>query len=196
MSQPNIAKYYDNIVEHLSLLWIFLEKECTLLWELPFLGALQFRLISERLFACIASPDMWGKTGGRGINLYWLEDQWGSHTYGNPNYRWGRGRKYGYGDHLLLPWSSQNGGLWCTLCPTSMGLTGAKCGCSEKIHQHPMYPSKDILFLLSRCEHLLLGCFLCPVTTEMVVSMQGTPFLWGQGDHQEGEVGLKVYPLS
>ena len=62
MTQPNIAKCYDDIVKDPSLLWLFLEKECTSLQELPPLGALWFRLISERLFTCIVSPDMWGKT--------------------------------------------------------------------------------------------------------------------------------------
>ena len=63
MSQPSTAKCYDKIVKDPSLLWLFPEKECTSLWELPLLGALQFRLILERLFAHIATPDMWGKTG-------------------------------------------------------------------------------------------------------------------------------------
>ena len=63
MSWPNIAKCYDEIVEDPSLLWLFLEKECPSLWELPLLGTLWFRLILERLFAHIASPDMWGGLG-------------------------------------------------------------------------------------------------------------------------------------
>ena len=63
MSQSNIAKCYDEIVKDPCLLWLFPEKECTSLWELPLLGSLWFRLISKRLFTCTASPDMWGKTG-------------------------------------------------------------------------------------------------------------------------------------
>ena len=62
MLQRNIAKCYDEIVEDPSLLWLFLEKECMLVWELLQWGALQFRIILERLFAHIASPDIWGKT--------------------------------------------------------------------------------------------------------------------------------------
>ena len=31
--------------------------------EIPFMGTLQFRIISERLFAHLASPAMWGKAG-------------------------------------------------------------------------------------------------------------------------------------
>ena len=63
MSWPNIAKCYDEIVEDPSLLQLFPEKGCTSLWELPLLGTFQFRLISERPFACIASFDMWGNVG-------------------------------------------------------------------------------------------------------------------------------------
>ena len=63
MSQPNIAKCYDETGKDPSLLQLFLEKEYTSLQELPLLGALQFLLILERLFTHIASPDMWGKAG-------------------------------------------------------------------------------------------------------------------------------------
>ena len=94
---------------------------------------------------------------------------------------WGRERNLGYGDHLLPPWSSQNGGLWCTLCHISTWLTRAKYGCSEKINQHPLYPSRDFPLPLSRHEHSLQGHFLCPIPTGLAVSTQATPFLWGQG---------------
>ena len=61
MSWPHIVKCYNDIVEDPSLLWLFLEKEWTSLWELPLLSTLQFRLILERSFTCIASPDIQGK---------------------------------------------------------------------------------------------------------------------------------------
>ena len=51
------------------------------LQELPFLGALRFRLISEEFFACIASPNIWGK-GWSGIyHSHWPKDQSGSCTH-------------------------------------------------------------------------------------------------------------------
>ena len=31
--------------------------------ELSLMGALQFRVVSERLFTCLTSPAMWGKAG-------------------------------------------------------------------------------------------------------------------------------------
>ena len=63
MSWPSIAKCYDEIVKDPSLLLLFPEKGWTSLWELSHIGALWFRLISERLFIHIASPEMWGKAG-------------------------------------------------------------------------------------------------------------------------------------
>ena len=56
------AMCYDDIVKDPSLLWLFPKRECTSLWELPVLGPLQFRLISERVFTCVPSSDIWGKT--------------------------------------------------------------------------------------------------------------------------------------
>ena len=47
MSWPHIAKCYDDTIEDPSLLWLFLKKEWTSLWELQLLGTLQFRLILE-----------------------------------------------------------------------------------------------------------------------------------------------------
>ena len=79
-----------------------------------------------------------------------------------------------------------------------MWLAGAKCGCNEKIHQHPIYPSRDFLFPLSRHEHSFWEHFICQIPTGLAVSMQATPFLWGQCGlaSWRGEVGLKVYPHS
>ena len=31
--------------------------------KLPLIGAVQFKIISERIFACLTSPAMWGKAG-------------------------------------------------------------------------------------------------------------------------------------
>ena len=164
------------MVEDPSLLWLFLEKECTSLHELPLLGALPFRLISERLFTHLPSPDTWGKTRVEFItNTSWKIS--GKTTPMVILITDGVGEGNEYGDHLLPPWSSQNWGLWCTLQPTSKWLTEAKCGCSEKIHQHPLYPLRDFPFLLSRHEHFFWGHFLCPIPTGPALSMQATPFL-------------------
>ena len=63
MSKPNIAECYDEIVKDPSLLGLFLGKECTSLLELPVMGALQSRLISQRFFIQVASPTIWRKIG-------------------------------------------------------------------------------------------------------------------------------------
>ena len=68
MSWPNIAKCYEEIVKGPSLLELFSEKECALLLKLPDMGALQFRLISEKYFTHVATPDIWGKAGVEFIN--------------------------------------------------------------------------------------------------------------------------------
>ena len=62
MLWPTIAKCYKEIVEDPTLLWLFFREEYSSIQELPCLGALQFRLILEGFFTCIASPDNWGKT--------------------------------------------------------------------------------------------------------------------------------------
>ena len=179
MSCPNIAKCYDEIAEDPSMLWLLPEKEWSSLWELPLSGALRFKLISERLFASIASLDMWERPGWNSSPLM-AKDQWGSHSYGNLSHRWGRGRKPGHSDILLLPWTSINGGLKCPLCPTSAWLIRAKCGCSEGVYQDPLYPSRDFLFPLSRCKNSFQGYFFHPIPTGLAMSMQATSLFWDQ----------------
>ena len=78
MSSPTIAECYDDILEDHSLLQLFLEKEWQSIQKLPLLGALQFRIISERLFACIVSPTMWGKARMKFITNNGPK-KWGSH---------------------------------------------------------------------------------------------------------------------
>ena len=63
MPKPNEAECCDEIVEGPSLLGLFLGKECMSLLELPVMGVLWFRLISEEFFTCVASPTIWGRTG-------------------------------------------------------------------------------------------------------------------------------------
>ena len=63
-----------------------------------------------------------------------------------------------------------------------MWLIGAKCGCSEEVHQHSLCPSRVLPFSLSRHKHSLSGgCFLCPIATGLATSMQVTPLLWHWG---------------
>ena len=63
MSKPSIATCYDELVEDPSLQGLFLGEECTSLLELPVMGTLQFRLISEKFFTQVSFPMIWGKTG-------------------------------------------------------------------------------------------------------------------------------------
>ena len=69
MSWPIIAKCYEDIVEDLTLLWLFSLKEYSSIQRPHCLGALQFRLILEGLFTCIAPPDNWGKMGVEFLTL-------------------------------------------------------------------------------------------------------------------------------
>ena len=57
--------------------------------ELPCLGTLQLRLISEGFFTCIASPDRWRKTGGI-YHPNQFKEEWRNHQYGNPHHWWGK----------------------------------------------------------------------------------------------------------
>ena len=103
MSWPTISECNGDIAKDPSLLQLFPEKEWMSIQELLLLSALQFRIISERLFTCIACPTMWGrlewnsspamtKMSVEAIPFAILVTDWG-------------GRKPGHDDHLLLPWS-------------------------------------------------------------------------------------------
>ena len=63
MSWPTIAKCYQEIVKDPSMPQLFPQEEWMSVWELPLLGAVWFRIISERLFAHLTSPAMQGKDG-------------------------------------------------------------------------------------------------------------------------------------
>ena len=99
------------------------------------------------------------------------------------------------GDYLLLSQSSQDWGLWCTFHLMPMWLTGPKCGCSEKVHQHPLCHLGVLLLALSSCEHSLWGCFLHLAPTGLATSMQVTPLLQPEMvlPWEEGEMELTVF---
>ena len=54
-----ISKCYKEILEDPFLWWLFLEEEWRSICKLPFLGTLQFWIVSERPFANLSSPSMW-----------------------------------------------------------------------------------------------------------------------------------------
>ena len=62
MSWPTKSKCFKEIVEDSSKLWLLPKEEWTSIRELPLMGALQFRVILERLFTYLTSPAIWGKT--------------------------------------------------------------------------------------------------------------------------------------
>ena len=181
MSWPTIVECYDDIVEDPYLLQLFLEKEWTSIQKLPLLHTLQFRIILERLFACIASPAIWRKARMEFVTSSGPKISGKATAIAILVTDGVGGRKPGHGDHLLWPWSIQDGGFWCTLYPTSMQPTGAKCGCSEELHQHSLYPLGGLPSPLSRHEHTLWGSFLHPVPTGQAISMQIAPLLWHWG---------------
>ena len=57
MSWPNVAKYYEEIVEDPTLLQLFSLEEYLSIQELTCMGALWFSLILEGFLAQIASPN-------------------------------------------------------------------------------------------------------------------------------------------
>ena len=65
-------------MEDPTLLHLFSLEKYSSTQELPCLGTLQFRLISEDFFACIASPDKWGKIGVEFITLTSLKKSGGT----------------------------------------------------------------------------------------------------------------------
>ena len=78
-------------------------------------------------------------------------------------------------------------------------LTTAKCGCSEEVGQHSLYPLRVLHLPLSRCEHTLWGHFLHPIPTGLATSMQIAPFLCHQGGlaSRRGRDGVEsVFPIS
>ena len=62
MWKLSIARCYDELVEDPSLQGLFSGEEHTSLLEFHVVGALQFRLILEKVFTWVSSPTIWGKT--------------------------------------------------------------------------------------------------------------------------------------
>ena len=100
--------------------------------ELPCLGTLWFRLILEGLFACIASPNNWGKTGVEFLTLTSLKRS-GKTTNLAILITDRAGGRCGLSVSFLSPWSSQDRGLWCPLHPTPMWLIRAENGGGDMI---------------------------------------------------------------
>ena len=90
MLWPSIGCCYEEIMEDLTLLHLFSMEEYSFAQELPCLVTLWFRLISEGFFACIASPDRWGKTGMEFVTLTSLKKSGRNHQYGDNHDWWGR----------------------------------------------------------------------------------------------------------
>ena len=67
LSRPATAKCYQDNQGSFPAAHIPKE-EWLSVWELPLFGALLFRIISERCFAQLTSPVMWGKAGVEFIN--------------------------------------------------------------------------------------------------------------------------------
>ena len=58
MSRPTITKCYEEILADSSLLHLFPEKEWASNRELPLMGTLRFKVVSERLFTHLTSLAM------------------------------------------------------------------------------------------------------------------------------------------
>ena len=68
MSWPTRAKCYEEISEDPTLLQLFLLEEYSSVQELPCVGTLWFRFISEGFFTHVAFPNNWGNFSP---NLVW-----------------------------------------------------------------------------------------------------------------------------
>ena len=173
MLWPNIANCYSKLLEDPSLLWLFTEEEGTSLQELPLLGALHFRIILERFFACIASLAIWGKSSSLISVLGPVERP----PHGNSNHRWSRGREPGYGDNLLPSQPKENGDIWHTLCPTPAWLLWAQCSGGKEIYQYPLHSPRNLSTPLPWCQDTLQGHFLHPVPSGALMPLKATSIL-------------------
>ena len=139
---------------------------------------------------------MWWKAGAEFITNNSIK-KWGSHPHGNIDHRWGEGRKLGHGDYLLLPWSSQDGGFWCSLCLCQHDLPEPSVVVVGRYTNIACVPWGSSCFLyldistLSRGAsstqfplNWLLLCRLLPYSDTKVVLPQ----------EEDEEVGLKVFP--
>ena len=102
MSWPTIVKCYEEIVEDLTLLWLFLPEEYSSVQGLPCLCALQFILI-WRGFSPMLPLLAMGKDQGGIFHPNWSEGEWGSYQVGDPHHQWGRREGLGYCDGFLSP---------------------------------------------------------------------------------------------
>ena len=193
MSLPSIAKCCDEIVEDPSLLWLF---PVDVNLRTLTLGCSPIQNHIGEAFCPLSIPCNVGESWGGSYHQHWPKDKLGSHPYDNLSHRWGQRRKPWHGDHFLPPWSSQDGGIQCTLCPTSTWLTGTKCGSSEEVHQHSLYPLRVLLCPLSRHKHSLWGHFIHPIPTGSAMSMHATPLLWHWGGPVSGRGGGGVESVS
>ena len=122
MSGPSIVKCYEEKAEDPTLLCQFPPEEYSSVQALPCLGTLQFRLVSEGFFACIASPDKWGRARVEFHN--WSEDEWSNHQHGNPHHWWGGQEGLRSGDGFMSS-QGQDGGPWCPFSSMPMWLIRA-----------------------------------------------------------------------
>ena len=135
ISQLIISDGYNELMMDPSLLQSFSEDEWMSIHRLPYLCALHFHIVSEKLFTQLTSPALLKKCQG------WLHHQcqqksyehW-DHSPGNFGYSWGRWGKAGNDNYFLQIWSSEGGAFGCTLNLSPVGLTQARCSSGEDLH--------------------------------------------------------------
>ena len=149
MLWPKIAKCYSELLEDPSLLKLFSEKQGTSLWELQLLGALQFRLILERVFAHIAFPVIWENTRVE------IVIDTGSRTSGEITPMailitdWVGEENLGMVTVFCHHDQNKNGDICCTLCPTPAWLPQPRVVVVRRYTNTPYIPwrTSQLLYL-------------------------------------------------
>ena len=160
------------------------------------MGALQFRIISERLFACLTSPLMWGKarvefitTNGQNIS----------------------GEAVPMMILVMDGVGEGNLGMVTTFCHHNQAKVEASKALSA-LHQHdspepsvvvrrytnsPYIPWGSFSFLYLEMSTLSWGHFICPIPTGPAMPMQATPLLqhWGGPAMGGGRGWVEGIPL-
>ena len=151
-----ISRCYEEMFEDSSLQLLFLEEEWRSFGELPFLGTLQFGMVSQRLVAHLSSSSMWGQARVEfflGCNwkisteiismVVLITDGWKREAWA-----WW----LPFVTMIRLRWI-----IWSSLHIMSVGLSQTKCSGGQNICQLPLPPQGSSRFLYLGVTTLSLG---------------------------------------
>ena len=145
MLRPNIARCYNEVTRGSIPPPSVFRGRGHIIPRTPTLGCSPIQTNFREVFCLYSIPYHLGEDWGGVYDWHQSKNQWRGHPYGDPHHRWGRQRALGNGDHLLPSWPEQNGGMWCTLCPTPVWLPWAQCSGGKEIHQYPLHSLRNSL---------------------------------------------------